>query len=206
MQLSFDAFDNHMNLLPYDGELIYVDNCLEVKNAYYFFEKLLNTIRWEHDEFHMYGKKVISKRKVAWYGSKEFDYGYSGIHRKAKPWTKELSELKEIVENESSDTFNSCLLNLYHNGSEGMGWHSDNEKELKRGATIASLSLGSPRKFSCKHIKTKETVSLTLQHGSLLLMRDKIQEHWLHQLPKTKKSNDPRINLTFRTIVEKSTE
>ncbi|MGI9531955.1 alpha-ketoglutarate-dependent dioxygenase AlkB family protein [Lutimonas sp.] len=204
MQLSFDAFDNSNNLLPYNGELMYVDNCLGADKANYFFEKLLNGIHWEHDEFHMYGKKVISKRKVAWYGTKNFDYGYSGIHRKARPWNKDLLELKTIVEDESQDTYNACLLNLYHSGLEGMGWHSDNEKELKSGATIASISLGSPRKFSFKHIKTKETVSLTLQHGSLLLMKGSIQQHWLHQLPKTKKSNSPRINLTFRTILEKS--
>ena len=202
MQLIFSDFANADNLIPYDGELFYVNNCIDLQQADIYFEKLSTQIEWERDEFLMYGKRIISKRKVAWYGSKEFDYAYSGIHRKAKPWTKELLALKGIIEKESSDTFNSCLLNLYHDGLEGMGWHSDNEKELEPGATIASLSLGSARKFSFKHKESKETISLTLENGSLLLMKGSIQKHWLHQLPKSKKINSPRINLTYRSIIE----
>ena len=115
-----------------------------------------------------------------------------------------MLDLKAMIEKDTSEVFNSCLLNLYHNGSEGMGWHSDNEKELTPEATIASLSLGSSRKFSFKHIESKKTLSLMLQSGRLLLMKGRIQQCWLHQLPKTKKSNSPRINLTFRSIDEKS--
>jgi len=112
-----------------------------------------------------------------------------------------LKKLKEIVESKSAETYNSCLLNLYHDGSEGMAYHSDGEKDLKKNGAIASISLGAERKFSFKHKDTKETISLILQHGSLLVMKGETQANWLHRLPTTKKSNTPRVNLTFRTIV-----
>lgn len=198
----FDEKIIRKNLIPYDGEAYYIENFLEEKLAWQFFEDLNTNISWEHDEFIMYGKKIITKRKVAWYGSKEFDYNYSQKTRKAKPWTKSLTNLKQLIESESKDFFNSCLLNLYPAGSDGMGWHSDDEKELRPSAAIASISLGSDRKFSFKHKTTKETISLTLSNGSLLLMKGAIQEYWLHQLPKTKKIIGPRINLTYRSIIE----
>ena len=190
------------NLIPYDGEVYYIENFLEDKLAKQFFQELHKNIYWEHDEFLMYGKKIITKRKVAWYGSKAFNYTYSYKTRQARVFTEDLMKIKQLIEAASKDAFNSCLLNLYHGGSEGMGWHSDNEKELQPLATIASLSLGGERKFAFKHKTTKETISLTLHSGSLLLMKGEIQQHWLHQLPKTKKITDPRINLTFRNIID----
>jgi alkylated DNA repair dioxygenase AlkB len=102
-----------------------------------------------------------------------------------------------MIQERTGDTFNSCLLNLYHNSSEGMAWHSDGEKELQRNGAIASLSFGAERKFSFKHKKTKETIS----SGSLLLMKGSTQSHWLHSLPPTKMTDKPRVNLTFRTII-----
>jgi len=109
--------------------------------------------------------------------------------------------LKDIVENQSGETFNSCLLNLYHSGVEGMSWHSDNEKDLKKNSAIGSVSLGATRKFSFKHKRTKQTTSIILESGSLLMMKGTTQSHWQHRLPPTKKVSSPRINLTFRTIV-----
>ncbi|MDQ6667858.1 MAG: alpha-ketoglutarate-dependent dioxygenase AlkB, partial [Thermoproteota archaeon] len=97
--------------------------------------------------------------------------------------------------------FNSCLLNLYHNGDEGIAWHSDDEKPLGENSIIASLSFGAERKFSFKHKQTKQTISVVLEHGSLLIMKDATQTNWVHSLPKSKKITRPRINLTFRTIV-----
>lgn len=190
------------NLIPYNGEAYYLENFLESKLARQYFIAIRDRISWEQDEFLMYGKKIITNRRVAWYGSKPFDYSYSGITRKAKMWTRELKEIKQLIEIESKDIFNSCLLNLYFDGTDGMGWHSDNEKELLPNATIASVSLGSERKFSFKHKTTKQTISLTLSNGSLLLMKGEIQKHWLHQMPKTKKIIGPRINLTYRSIFE----
>ena len=116
-------------------------------------------------------------------------------------WTPELLELKAIVESICGRTFNSCLLNLYHTGEEGMAWHSDDEKTLEPDGAIASLSLGAERKFSFRHRKTRETISLQLEPGSLLVMHGATQTHWMHALPKTKKVMVPRVNLTFRTMV-----
>lgn len=196
------GIDQPMNLLPIDGEVFYIPDFLSTKEAKYLYTELEEKIIWQHDEFLIYGKKIITRRKVAWYGSKPFEYTYSGIKRKAHIWGKELDSIRKWVELETKTRYNSCLLNLYPEGIDGMGWHSDDEKELRPLATIASLSLGSDRKFSFKHRLTKETVSLTLQNGSLLLMKGTTQKHWLHQLPKTKKTIGPRINLTFRSIID----
>jgi alkylated DNA repair dioxygenase AlkB len=129
-------------------------------------------------------------------------YTYSSTTKRALAWTTELSELKQIIEGYAGTKFNSCLLNLYHNGNEGMGWHSDDEKPLGKNNTIASLSFGAERKFSFKHKQTKQTVSVVLEHGSLLVMKGATQSNWLHSLPKSKNITQPRINLTFRTIHE----
>ena len=135
-------------------------------------------------------KRMITKRKVAWYAEQTFEYSYSNITKTALPFTKELLTLKELVEKETGETYNSCLLNLYHDGSEGMAWHSDGEKDLKKNGVIASLSFGAEKRFGFKHKQTKKTVYKVLEHGSLLVMKDETQTHWLHRLPPTKKSTD----------------
>lgn len=198
-----DLFDQTpiANLLPFDGDVQYYGPILDSKSADFYFDKLLKTIEWEHDRSMVFGKMIITKRKVAWYGDKAFTYTYSKFTKMALPWTQELLELKDIVENQSGETFNSCLLNLYHSGVEGMSWHSDNEKDLKKNSAIGSVSLGATRKFSFKHKRTKQTTSIILESGSLLMMKGTTQSHWQHRLPPTKKVSSPRINLTFRTIV-----
>ena len=165
-----------------------------------FLLQLSKNIQWKNDESVIFGKHYITRRKAAWYGDQPFCYTYSKIQRTALPWTNELLEIKHIVENNESTKFNSCLLNFYHDGDDGMGWHSDNEKELKKNSVIASVSLGAERKFSFKHKKNKEKIDLMLGNGSLLVMKEQIQNHWMHQLPKSRKVREPRINLTFRTI------
>ncbi|WP_340158593.1 alpha-ketoglutarate-dependent dioxygenase AlkB [uncultured Maribacter sp.] len=200
----FDIEVDHMkNLLPRDGTVHYFGKILNEEDAIHYLNVLLNKIKWKNDEAIIFGKKIITKRKVAWYGEKPYQYTYSKTTKLALPWTTELLELKSKVEQESGETFNSCLLNLYHDGSEGMAWHSDGEKDLKKNGAIASVSFGSERKFAFKHKETKEKVELVLEHGSLLIMKDATQTHWLHRLPPTTKSKTPRVNLTFRTIVEK---
>ncbi len=156
---------------------------------------------WKNDEAHIFGKHIITKRKVAWYGQQQFSYTYSHATKTALPFTRALLDLKKLVEEKTQATYNSCLANLYHNGSEGMAWHSDGEKDLKENGAIASLTLGAERKFAFKHKTTKETVAMTLEHGSLLVMKGVTQKHWLHRLPPTTKIHTPRVNLTFRTIV-----
>ena len=189
------------NLLPKDGTVNYYGKLLSAQQATYYLERLLHTIEWKHDEAVIYGKRLITKRKVAWYGDAEFEYTYSNTTKKAIPWTKELLELKTIVEEKTGEQFNSCLLNLYHNGDEGMAWHSDAEKDLKKNGAIGSLSFGAERKFAFKHKESKETISIILEHGSLLVMKGATQTHWQHRLPPTKLVKKPRVNLTFRTIL-----
>lgn len=189
------------NILPYDGATEYHGKILNTTESLFYFEKLLATIAWKNDEAILFGKHIITKRKVAWYGESEFNYTYSNVTKQALIWTKELKELKTIIERESKTTFNSCLLNLYHSGDEGMAWHSDDEKSLGKNTTIASLTLGAERKFSFKHKNTHQKVDVILERGSLLVMKENTQTHWLHRLPPTKKVKSPRINLTFRTII-----
>ena len=174
---------------------------MPLREADFYYDVLLHTIEWRNDEAVIFGKKITTKRKVAWYGDAPFSYTYSKTTKTALPWTDELLKLKKIAERETGNTFNSCLLNLYHDGSEGMAWHSDGEKDLKKNGVIGSFSFGAERKFVFKHKKTKETVSKVLRHGSLLVMKGSTQTHWLHRLPPTKTVQSPRINLTFRTIV-----
>ena len=199
-----NLFENDIekNWLPKDGTVNYFAKIFNQNEADYFTEKLLTNIEWRNDEAIIFGKKIITKRKVAWYGEKEFEYTYSKITKHALIWTTELLELKKKVEEKTGESFNSCLLNLYHSGNEGMAWHSDNEKNLKSNGSIASLSFGATRKFSFKHKKSKEKVSVFLEHGSLLVRKGETQRHWLHMLPTSKKIFGPRVNLTFRTIID----
>ena len=194
--------DNTTNLLPNDGTVNYYGKLFSREESNYYLEILLNTIEWKNDEAIIFGKLLVTKRKVAWYGDSNFEYTYSNTTKKALPWTKKLLELKAVIEEKTGETFNSCLLNLYHCGNEGMAWHSDAEKDLKKNGAIGSLSFGAERKFAFKHKATKETVSLILEHGSLLVMKNETQKHWLHRLPPTKTTLKPRVNLTFRTIVK----
>lgn len=200
MDLLNYEIDGSKNLLPKDGIVNYYGKLLTNQEANRYFDCLINTIEWKNDQAIIYGKLIITKRKVAWYGDTDFEYTYSNTTKRALPWTTELLKLKALVEEKTGEKFNSCLLNLYHNGNEGMAWHSDAEKDLKKNGAIGSLSLGAERKFAFKHKETKETISLILEHGSLLVMKDTTQSHWLHRLPPTKRIDKPRINLTFRTI------
>jgi len=191
------------NLLPYDGELYYLPHYLDNEKANQLFDLLFTEITWQHDRVKIFGKTIITKRKTAWYGDKAYDYPYSNQSRKANTWSKTLLELKKQLETDCKLYFNSCLLNLYHNGAEGMSWHSDNEKQMQHQLGIVSLSLGAERIFQFKHRKSNERISLTLKNGSLLLMQGATQHHWLHQLPIRKNIESARINLTFRNFADK---
>ncbi len=190
------------NLLPFDGIVNYYGRIFTPETADAYFNRLMETIQWRNDEAVIFGKRIITKRKVAWYGNKEFAYTYSNATKTALAWTKELLELKQLSEEKTGEQYNSCLLNLYHTGTEGMAWHCDEERELKKNGAIASLSFGAERKFAFKHKTSGERVDCFLEHGSLLVMKGTTQTHWLHRLPPTKKVLIPRINLTFRTIRE----
>ena len=189
------------NILPYDGEVVYYGLILTPDEAGNYLSVLLKDIAWKNDEAVIFGKHIITKRKVAWYGDGNYAYNYSNITRQALPWTKELLELKALVEKHTGTAYNSCLLNLYHDGNEGMAWHSDDERSLGKDATIASLSFGAARKFALKHKQTKLATSIILESGSLLAMQGTTQTYWLHALPKSTKVKLPRVNLTFRTMI-----
>lgn len=204
MSLFPEVNDSSQNLLPQDGTVHYYGVVFSDEDRRNYYEYLLNRIPWKPDEAVIFGKVIETRRKVAWFGEKEFEYEYSGRRKYALLFTEELLNLKKRCEELTGERYNSCLLNLYHDGSEGMAYHSDAEKDLKKNGAIASLTFGAERKFLFKHKATKEKVEIFLQDGSLLVMKDETQSHWLHRLPPTKKVAAPRINLTFRTIVEKA--
>jgi alkylated DNA repair dioxygenase AlkB len=190
-----------LQLLPYDGEARYFGPLLSGADARRYAGALLDEIEWRHDEVVLFGKRIVTRRKVAWYGDRPFAYTYSRTTKEALPWTASLRELKALAEHATGAAYNSCLLNLYHDGSEGMSWHSDDEKTLAPGGSIASLSLGAARRFSFRHRSTKETRSVLLDPGSLLEMRGATQLHWVHSLPPSAKVKEFRINLTFRQML-----
>jgi alkylated DNA repair dioxygenase AlkB len=198
-----DLFGNDpaSNLLPCDGVVNYHGQVLNASDSRYFYDTFLHGIPWKNDEAVIFGKHIITARKVAWYGDSNFFYAYSGTCKQALVWTTELVALKAIVEEHTGSRFNSCLLNLYHDGNEGMAWHSDDEKSLGKDSTIASVSLGAEREFRLKHKRIDEKTSVLLESGSLLVMKGNTQTHWLHCIPKSKKIKIPRINLTFRTMI-----
>ena len=193
--------DKQMNILPYDGEVFYYPNILSLEDSKVFYNSLLSQIEWQQDVVKIFGKQFVTARKVAWYGDDACAYTYSNQTKIALPWTDELLSLKNKVEEITNEHYNACLLNLYHSGDEGMGWHSDDEKSIVPQSAIASLSFGATRKFTFKHKESKQNISLLLEDASLLLMKGSTQQKWLHALPKTKKVKDLRINLTFRKMI-----
>jgi alkylated DNA repair dioxygenase AlkB len=202
----FDSATDHpeskgsVQILNRDGNVDYLPSVFDPETCSTLLSTLLDSLDWRVDELYMFGKLITTKRKVAWIGDEGCAYTYSGVKKYPLPWSPELLVIKAELEKISGWKFNSCLLNLYHDGTEGMGWHSDDEPELEQTAPIASLSLGGERKFSFKHKLDKETTSLVLENGSVLIMHAPTQQHWQHSLTKTKLTVGPRINLTFRVI------
>ncbi len=199
-KLKLFAEDIAQNLLPTDGTVLYYGKIFTNKESSDFTKILLENIEWKNDEAIIFGKHIITKRKVAWYADEGLSYTYSNTTKFPLNWTDTLLDIKKVVEEKTGTLYNACLLNLYHDGNEGMAWHSDDEKELQKNGCIASVSFGAERKFMLKHKKTKETISIMLENGSLLSMQDNTQTHWLHQLPKSLKIKTPRVNITFRKM------
>ena len=196
-----NMINNRPNILPQDGIVLYYEKIIADEEVIELYQSLLNNIQWENERVIMFGKEIITKRKVAFYSDPSISYRYASKTKIGLPWTSTLIIIKNRVESITKESYNACLLNLYHNGEESMGWHSDNEKEIIANSSIASLSLGAKRKFSFKHKISKETVSIELENGSLLEMKGSVQAHWWHALIKSKKVTDARINLTFRQML-----
>jgi alkylated DNA repair dioxygenase AlkB len=186
-----------------EGQAIYFGKIISEEQINVFFEELINKIDWKNEVVVMFGNEITTKRKVAFYSDPNIQYRYSQRTKKGLEWISILLQIKSIVESYTQTQYNACLLNLYHNGNEAMGWHSDNEVEIMPNSSIASISLGAERKFSFKNKTTKETNTILLENGSLLEMKGELQNHWLHSLPKSTKIIMPRINLTFRQMIIK---
>lgn len=194
--------DDHINLLPFDGEVYLFTNAFTRAESDHYLDALQKEIAWKQEPIKVFGKEVLQPRFTAWYGDPGKAYSYSGIIMKPLFWTNSLQSIKKKVEHITGHTYNSCLLNLYRNGNDSMGWHRDNEKELGTNPVIASLSFGATRTFQFRNYKNnKEKISVELLSGSILLMSGNTQTFWQHALPKTRAVTDIRINLTFRNIV-----
>ena len=199
-----NLFQSSENLLPYNGWASYEPRLLSKSESDDLMGYLMKEIAWQKEKLILFGKPIEMRRKIAWLGDKPFQYNYGGSTKTASLWPEGMQGLKKQIEASAKTKFNSCLLNLYFDGDDGMGWHSDNEKELIKNATISSISLGAERPFKFKHNTTGDQIKITLESGSLLLMGGETQQFWKHALPKTKKSKTPRVNLTFRLFDEQN--
>ena len=184
--------------LPYDGSIEYMGDFLTSTECCTLFDELLTSTLWKNDTLFIYGKHITTKRKSAWYGKNPFSYTFSGQTLTAHPWNSPLEKIHQKISERTNLSFNSCLLNLYQDGSQGMGWHADNEPELDPTSPIISISIGAERYFDFKHKTSKFKMRFTLGSGSLLIMHPPTQKFWVHQVPISKKIISPRINLTFR--------
>lgn len=196
--LSFGEFDLIQNT---KSRVAYIPYFFSEQEALQLMIQLQNEIQFQPDVLKIFGKTIITDRLFAWHGDQAFDYAYSGQSRIAKPWSPSLLAIKEKIELTQNAEFNCCLLNFYADGSQGMAWHSDDEKVMQENGVIASLSLGAERVFEFKHKTSNERKKILLENGSLLLMMGETQKEYLHQLPKSKQVKAPRINLTFRKFV-----
>ena len=198
---SYDQSQECIDLQLADGDIRYYPSFYSSEEATDYFETLLSGIEWQQDDIKLFGKTYLQPRLTALYGDMNSLYTYSGITMFPKPLTSELKKIKEKVEKITKTKFTSVLLNLYRDGSDSNGWHSDDEKELGRDPVIASLSFGVERVFQLRHKAEKKLrKNILLEHGSLLIMQGSTQHNWQHQIPKSKKINSARINLTFRVI------
>ncbi len=184
-----------------DAEVYLVPDFISEEKQMPLQQTLENNIAWRQEKIRMFGRQIDQPRLTAWYADAGKAYTYSGLTWEPLPWLPDLSELRSQLEKLTGAAFNSVLLNLYRNGQDSMGWHADDEPELGRNPIIASVSLGQERTFSFRHKQQKDLKQqLVLPSGSLLLMAGPTQHFWHHQLPKTTKPLQPRINLTFRFI------
>ena len=201
MKSLFDNTPDPIDLALPDAEVIYYPLFFGKEEADAIYAELVSTIPWQQDEITVYGKKHLQPRLTALYGNEGKSYSYSNIKMQPHPWNSLLQKIKSKVETVSNANFTAVLLNYYRDGKDSNGWHADNEKELGINPVIASVSFGGERNFQLKHNSDKsQKKSIVLEHGSLLVMKGTTQHFWKHQIPKTAKPVEPRINLTFRLI------
>ncbi|MGJ8550853.1 alpha-ketoglutarate-dependent dioxygenase AlkB family protein [Winogradskyella wichelsiae] len=185
-----------------NAELIYIPNYFSKKESNTFLKNIRQETEWQHDDITIFGKTYKQPRLTALFSETNLPYSYSNITMHPNQFTETLLTIKNKIEYISDNNFNTALINLYRDGNDSNGWHSDNEKELGLHPIIASVSFGQPRTFHFKHNNLKDQrYKLILKHGSVLIMKGEMQEHWKHQIAKTKKKIDERINVTFRTLI-----
>jgi len=202
----FDSSEPNEGPIRHDiegAELLEFPCLIDSKQASKIFGTLLAEIPWRQEHLKIAGKLRAIPRLQCWMGDRSSEYGYSGVRLRPCPWHPAVDSVHRLVTEASDTAFNSVLINLYRNGQDSVAWHADDETELGGTPLIASVSLGAERVFELKqkHQRPALKYRLTLRHGSLLLMGGSMQQHWLHQLPKTKGLEDARINLTFRNIL-----
>ncbi|NJN47414.1 MAG: alpha-ketoglutarate-dependent dioxygenase AlkB [Candidatus Competibacteraceae bacterium] len=183
-----------------DAELDFFEDFFTPAESDRLFTGLLDSIAWQQEHISLYGKTHLVPRLTAWYGDAGCCYTYSGIRRYPARWIPLLLTIRNRIERVTEVHFNGVLLNLYRDGRDSMGWHSDAERELGENPMIASVSFGGPRRFLLRHKNGTHNSAVTLTHGSLLLMGGATQHYWQHRIPKTRQAVPPRINLTFRVI------
>lgn len=187
------------NLELPDAEVIFYPRLFPQPESHQLFTELLEQIAWKQEPIKIFGKSVLQPRLTAYYGTQA--YTYSGVTMQPLPWNEPLLQIEQIIEPLVNTQFNGVLLNLYRNGQDYMGWHSDDEHELAKGSPIASLSFGETRRFILRRRDNHQIkVELNLGDGDFLVMGGDTQKFWQHHVPKMAKSNSPRINLTFRVI------
>ncbi len=189
-------------LLPFDGSAVLHEQFLDPDFAVRAFDELLRTNAWEEHDIVVFGQRHREPRLSTWHADGGKEYEYSGLLRTPLPLTPLLNDIRSRCESVSGASFNSVLVNLYRDGNDGVGWHADNEAVNGREPTIASVSLGATRRFDLRHRESKETVKVDLHSGSLLVMSGLSQHCWVHQVAKTKQVVGPRINLTFRWVLD----
>ena len=190
-------------LLPKDGSAVLVPDFLSESEADEFFEGLHTKTPWEQNFIKLFGKEISEPRLSAWHAEPNLSYTYSGVPRTPHPWNEPLTALRTACEAHTGHTFNGALLNLYRSGQDAMGWHSDDEAVNGPHPVIASISLGAERRFDFRHKQTREVISVVLPHGSLLVMSGECQTYWLHRIAKTARQSEPRINVTFRHLIQR---
>ncbi|PTX59033.1 alkylated DNA repair dioxygenase AlkB [Kordia periserrulae] len=184
-----------------EADITYYPNFIAPKEATRMYETLLKETPWQQDDIKVFGKVYAQPRLTALYGTNQKSYSYSNIEMTPHKLTPLLQDLKQKVDTICDENFTTMLLNYYRDGKDSNGWHADNEKELGTNPVIASLSFGQERYFHLKHRTNKSLKhKILLQHGSLLLMKGETQHKWLHQIPKTARKINGRINITFRII------
>ena len=183
-----------------DADLLLIDNFFSKQESDYYYDKLLNETQWHEYDMPMYDKIVTAPRMVSWYRDDDLDE-----YHPTPNWPLELQTIRQRVENETQIQFNAVLLNLYRNGKDGVGWHSDKTVSSNKNMNIASVTFGETRMFRLRHKFRKEIpqLEIPLHHGSFLLMAGNTNSFWQHQIPKTAREVLPRINLTFRKINRK---